>query len=255
MSSRGEPKFAFGGAAPPEVSVRLRWPSGQNDGANSGAPDADDVFASGSPRAVGAAAGSPASSPSSPPVASADSLGSSLSAPRGAASSAGAHAERGGKELLDTLTERVRELEAQHRRDVQEIELLRAEVDSKTAEVAAKEADIKLKDTELAQAEQVAHSRGLLVESLLAELEEMKTSLEYAQLETMALSNGVDFVKAAQVRARAHILSPNPAGRAVRVCGGCRVSAGVRRTRARALPLTSTRLRACACAGMPQHRV
>ena len=178
--SRGDPRSAFGGASAPEVSIRILWPSGHTDGANSGAPDTDDV--------CDGASGSPASCPSSSPVA---------------------------KELLDTLTERVSELEARRRRDARDIELLRAEVDSKTAEIAAREADIKLKDTELAQAEQVAHSRGLLVESLLAELEETKASLEYAQLETMMLSNGLDFVKAAQVRACAHILCPDPAGRAL----------------------------------------
>ena len=214
--SRGDPRSAFGGASAPEVSIRILWPSGHTDGANSGAPDTDDV--------CDGASGSPASCPSSSPVA---------------------------KELLDTLTERVSELEARRRRDAREIELLRAEVDSKTAEIAAKEADIKFKDTELAQAEQVAHSRGLLVESLLAELEETKASLEYAQLETLMLSNGLDFVKAAQVCACAHILCPDPAGRALRVCGGCRLRARV--TRARALPLTSTRM--CVCRNASKHRV
>jgi hypothetical protein len=76
-------------------------------------------------------------------------------------------------------------------------------VDSKTAEIAAKEADIKLKDMELAQAERTVGSKGLLIESLQAELEETKASLEYAQLETMTLNNGLDFVKAVQVCVRA----------------------------------------------------
>ncbi len=101
--------------------------------------------------------------------------------------------------MLDALTERISELEARHKRDAREIELLRAEVDSKNLEIAAKEADIKLKDMELAEAERTVGSKGLLIESLQAELEETKANLEHAQLETMTLENGLDFVKAVQV--------------------------------------------------------
>jgi hypothetical protein len=185
MSSRGEPKFALDSAvpaaAPPEVSIKLTWSSSQNGCSSS--PIAS-VHSLGSPR-------------------SAASRVDSCTAPAHAASCFGAHANRGGQGLLDALTERISELEARHKRDAREIELLRAEVDSKTAEIAAKEADIKLKDMELAQAERTVGSKGLLIESLQAELEETKASLEYAQLETMTLNNGLDFVKAVQVCVRA----------------------------------------------------
>ena len=210
MSSRGEPKFALGSAvpaaAPPEVSIKLTWSSSQNGGS--------DVFSTGSPRAT-SAIGSLVSSFNSSPIASIHSLGSPRSAAsrvdsgtapahvQSPAACLGAHANRGGQGLLDALTERISELEARHKRDAREIELLRAEVDSKTAEIAAKEADIKLKDMELAQAERTVCSKGLLIESLQAELEETKASLEYAQLETMTLNNGLDFVKAVQVYVRA----------------------------------------------------
>jgi hypothetical protein len=210
MSSRGEPKIALGSAvsdaAPPEVSIKLTWSSSQNGGF--------DMFAAGSRPT--SAIGSLVSSFNSSPIASVHSLGSPLSAAsrvdlgtapqvhvQAPAACLGTHANRGGQGLLDALTERISELEARHKRDAREIELLRAEVDSKNLEIAAKEADIKLKDMELAEAERTVGSKGLLIESLQAELEETKANLEHAQLETMTLENGLDFVKAVQVYVRA----------------------------------------------------
>ena len=99
---------------------------------------------------------------------------------------------------FNELNSQILLLEARVHKDAGRIEMLQAELDSKTAEIFVKEATIRVKDTELAASERALASKDLLMESLQADLEDARSSIEQMQLEIDCLNGSVDFYKAAE---------------------------------------------------------